>query len=239
MINKTCFIRILFYLNEIFLISFKYACAQNLALNKPTASSSVYASEGIYSGPNLMVDGDRDPEYFAGHCFMSSDGPAGPNWALLDLADYYFVDSAILFARNDKGTYPLCGQYRYPIVASAKHTLKCNANIKLSYRYVIVQQPTNGDGYLTVCEMEVYSAKNLNSKIWKRHSNYQLVGYNFGEIKPSNKLECLLKCLPGECDSFNFQVVEEICQLNNHLNGYEQSDLRNTSGWSFYEVHFA
>ncbi|ESO03134.1 hypothetical protein HELRODRAFT_174026 [Helobdella robusta] len=165
--------------------------AQNLALNKPTINSSVYP---YYFSPssNLLVDGDSNPEFENRHCFSTGDGPGGPNWAVIDLFNQYHADYANLFSRGYcctdrmdyfligltsvdyfpfgsasnivRGDYPLCGQYEYKSVTAAWHKLKCNANLISAYRYVILQQPSTGPGLLTVCEMEIYAALNINCK---------------------------------------------------------------------------
>ncbi|ESO01510.1 hypothetical protein HELRODRAFT_174466 [Helobdella robusta] len=210
-----------------------------------------------------MVDGDSNPNFLMGHCFHGIDDLGGPNWAVVDLAENYYVDYVNLYSRNEesarlnyfligltsvnyfpagsnitRGTYPLCGQYKYKAVLSAKHTLKCNANLA-SYRYVIAQQPASGPGSLTICEMEVFDADKPNSKIWKRYQNTRLNGYVSNVETVSNMLKCLMRCVPGKCDSFNFKPAGSVCELNSHLNGYMQTNLNISLGWSFLEVCYA
>ncbi|ESO00629.1 hypothetical protein HELRODRAFT_175606 [Helobdella robusta] len=237
------------------------AATKNVALNKPAVSSS-FLDNYLHPIAALMVDGDPNPNYMLGHCFHSSDGPGGPNWAVVDLINNYNVEYVNLYSRNMlperldyfivgltsvnysgpgldiiRGTYPLCGQYGYKAVISSKHTLKCYANL-VSYRYVIVQQPANGAGSLTICELEVYPPANPYSKFWNPSLNCRLTGHVSCVIAAS-RLECLIKCLPGECGSFNFKADESICELNQHLQGYSQTDLIVSSGWSFYQAQYA
>ncbi|ESN96499.1 hypothetical protein HELRODRAFT_163568 [Helobdella robusta] len=213
-------------------------CLGNLALGRPATSSSTLGSN-VPCDPDKLVDGDANPTLTAGHCFHSNDPAGGPNWAVVDLVSDYYVDVVNLFSRDCnvarldnfiigltsvnyfpngsevvRGSYPLCGQYKYKAVVSSKLTLKCYANLP-SYRYVIAQQPISGTGWFTICELEVYAAKN-----------------------PNGKMRCLIGCLPGQCDSINFSGT--VCELNTHLRGYNRSYLKvNTSpGWSFYEVQY-
>ncbi|ESO05605.1 hypothetical protein HELRODRAFT_171258 [Helobdella robusta] len=130
------------------------------------------------------------------------------------------------------------GQYKYTVVKSSKHTLKCNANLP-SNRYIIAQQPVNGAGLLTICEMEVFAAKNLNSKIWKRYQSTHLTGYTTRVTTFNNVMSCLLMCVPGEYDSVNFHINGAVCEMNSHMNGYQQTSLNNLLGWIFLEVEYA
>ncbi|ESN95941.1 hypothetical protein HELRODRAFT_178859 [Helobdella robusta] len=208
-----------------------------------------------------MVDGDANPDFLKGHCFHGVDGPAGPNWAYVDLAGEYYVDIVNVFSRNIenerlhyfligltdaspgssvvRGSYHLCGQYKDDITDAGRNSVKCSANL-LSYRYVIIQQPVDGVGFLTVCELEVYGAKNLNSKIWKRYRDYKLTGYTSRLITAvSCVMKCFFMCLPGLCHSINFQPESSTYELNHHLFGYNLINLNVSQSWSFYEVSYA
>ncbi|ESN98445.1 hypothetical protein HELRODRAFT_176919 [Helobdella robusta] len=233
--------------------------SKNVAVNKPTTCSSIYYG----SGPNRMVDGDVNPNFFAGHCFHGYDDSGGPNWAVVDLTDVYFVDYVDLYSRECcperldyfiigltsvnyfgpgsnviRGDYPLCGQYKYKGAVNAKLTLKCNANLLSPYRYVIAQQPTSGPGSLTICELEVYPAINFNFKIWRRYANLRLAGYTFLVTHASHVAECFFNCAPGLCDSVNFKPDGSLCELNSHLKGYDQTSLNVSPDWSFLEVQY-
>ena len=73
--------------------------------------------------------------------------------------DYFIVgvtDVSPQLVAPVRGAYPLCGQYPYTAPASANLTLFCNVSTPPG-RYVIVQQPATGPGYLTICEMEIYA----------------------------------------------------------------------------------
>ncbi|ESO04253.1 hypothetical protein HELRODRAFT_172609 [Helobdella robusta] len=215
-------------------------------------------NQSVEADVGLMVDGDTNPDFFAGHCYNGADPPGGPNWAEVDLAADYYVDVVYMFTRDSFRTYPLCGQYKYKAVASARLTLKCNANLA-PYRYVIAQQPADGYGWFSSCEMEVYAAKDhkcyihfnfflyihfyriiiFAAKIWKRKSNTRLTGNYSLAVTAEYEMMCLLKCLPGKCDSFNFHSTDATCELNKHVNGYNQSYLTPSPDWSFYEVQYA
>jgi|SRR6218665_1905489 len=65
-----------------------------------------------------------------------------------------------------RGYYVLCGQYPGPAANGANLSLQCNPRTA-SGRYVIVQQAINGDGYLTICEIEIYSGQVRNSESCK------------------------------------------------------------------------
>ena len=58
-----------------------------------------------------------------------------------------------------RGNYALCGYYPGPAANGAHLSLNCNPGTA-SGRYVIVQQSVNGDGYLTICEIEIYVEQN-------------------------------------------------------------------------------
>ncbi|ESN98424.1 hypothetical protein HELRODRAFT_176891 [Helobdella robusta] len=250
---------------EIFLSPVAILSAQNLALNKSTASSSVYKKvPGLVPGPNLLVDGNANPTLSMGHCYHGGDPGGGPNWVVVDLQGSFYVDYVYVFARNGnadrldyfivgltsinylapasnilRGSYAMCGQYKYKTVVSARHTLKCNANLVPAYRYVIFQQPATGPGLFTICELEVYAVTNLNAKIWKRYYNNRLIGNSFKVITVNDRMRCMIKCLPGECYSVNFRQNKSTCELNKHVNGYALSSLNISLEWDFYEVQYA
>ena len=55
-----------------------------------------------------------------------------------------------------RGNYSLCGQYPTTAALGAKLTQTCNPNTPPG-QFVIIQQPSDGPGLLTVCELEVYA----------------------------------------------------------------------------------
>lgn len=87
--------------------------------------------------------------------------------------DYFIVGVTNSSAAPVRGCYALCGQYPSKVVNGGRHSLQCNPSIA-SGRYVIVQQPVNGDGYLTLCEVEVYAGKVRNSKSPHKLRRYSL-----------------------------------------------------------------
>ena len=54
-----------------------------------------------------------------------------------------------------RGSYPLCGQYPSVAQPSARHSLSCDTGLS-AYRYLVAQQPYNGIGCFTICEIEAY-----------------------------------------------------------------------------------
>ena len=71
----------------------------------------------------------------------------------------------------DRGTYPLCGQYCSTARGGGVLVVFCKSST--TGRYVIIQQPLDGQGYLNFCELEVYgiawkkerhAIKNFNDK---------------------------------------------------------------------------
>jgi len=79
------------------------------------------------------------------------------------------LDYFIVGVSNDtktppvRGKYLLCGQYPLPAINGEKHYLACQENTP-SAQYVIIQQPSNGTGKLTMCEVEIYPRKVTDSK---------------------------------------------------------------------------
>ena len=57
---------------------------------------------------------------------------------------------------NFSNQYSLCAQYPGRAGDGARLTVTCNPSAPTA-RYVIIQQPEDGMGCLTVCEMEVYA----------------------------------------------------------------------------------
>ena len=57
--------------------------------------------------------------------------------------------------RPIRNTYPLCGQYPNAASLTEKMYLNCSSTT-LPGRFVIIQQPLNGTGLITICELEVY-----------------------------------------------------------------------------------
>ena len=54
-----------------------------------------------------------------------------------------------------RNMYPLCGQYPTAASQYAKMTQFCLTSTPPG-RYVIIQQPVSGVGYMTICELEVF-----------------------------------------------------------------------------------
>ena len=55
-------------------------------------------------------------------------------------------------------TYPLCRQWPYKTNISQNLTITCRPNTPPG-RHLIVQQPINGPGSLTMCEIQIFGKK--------------------------------------------------------------------------------
>ena len=75
---------------------------------------------------------------------------------------YFLVGVTNSAADPVRGTYPLCGRFPSTVAPGATVTLNCDPDISAG-QYVIIQQPSDGQGWLTLCEVEVYGGicKNL------------------------------------------------------------------------------
>ena len=71
---------------------------ENIALNKPAYSSSVYAS--IEAGPSKAVDGNTDLDGNVGSCFHSSTADSEP-WWLVNLGQPAMISWVRLTNRGD------------------------------------------------------------------------------------------------------------------------------------------
>ena len=74
--------------------------------------------------------------------------------------DYFIVgvtNTSSATQAPTRGAYPLCGQYPYTAAGGARMTVNCAASTPPA-RYVIIQQPANGELALNFCELEVYSS---------------------------------------------------------------------------------
>ncbi|XP_046368433.1 uncharacterized protein LOC124143480 [Haliotis rufescens] len=72
----------------------------NIALNRPTGSSSAFPFSGVTYGPSRAVDGNIDPNFLNGSCFSSDVNDIEPFW-YVDLEAFYVIDSITLFNRGD------------------------------------------------------------------------------------------------------------------------------------------
>ncbi|ESN97927.1 hypothetical protein HELRODRAFT_177589 [Helobdella robusta] len=164
-----------------------------------------------------------------------------------------------------RGQYPLCATYPGDVPAASRVILKCNANLP-AFRYIIAQQAAGAsDGYFSVCELEAYEAllatgdqpwkylvddklKNklkklkILEKVWTSKNNQQLLNYIFMEFEADRPSLCLGQCMKVgayNCDSFNFNYLQRICQLNQHRNGFLIGNLVAKLGWSFWNATYA
>lgn len=143
---------------------------ENVALNKPTAASSVYA-EGT-TGPANINDGNRS-NYFASGGAVLEGTVNGNQFVRIDLQETYDIDSVVLYTRVDMDD----GRYRKNFAlefsntvdfaekesiqavgnepVGFKESVTVDLNLKRPYRYVRVVQSA-GDSLLVLAEVEVF-----------------------------------------------------------------------------------
>ena len=83
-----------------------------------------------------------------------------PKIVSVNRLDYFFVgvtNTSSAIQAPIRGSYPLCGQYPTTAVGGPL-PVYCNVSTSPS-RYVIIQQPANGQGGLNICELEVFRKK--------------------------------------------------------------------------------
>lgn len=146
---------------------------ENVALNKPTAASSVYAA--ATTGPANINDGNRR-NYFASGGAVLEGTVSGNQFVRIDLQEAYDIDSVVLCTRVDIDD----GRYRKNIAVEFSNTVDfaekesvqaigkepvnfqeavtVDLNLKRPYRYVRVVQ-TAGDSLLVLAEVEVFGEK--------------------------------------------------------------------------------
>lgn len=66
-----------------------------------------------------------------------------------------FIENSLTPVRHN---YPLCRQWPYKTNISQNLTITCRPNTPPG-RYVIVQQPIDGPGMLTICEIQIFGKK--------------------------------------------------------------------------------
>ncbi|ESO00838.1 hypothetical protein HELRODRAFT_175331 [Helobdella robusta] len=155
----------------------------NIALGAYTYNSSAhYINTTLMMTSFFTVDGKHGLNDNSVMCSLTVPG-FEPHWIGVDLGNlftvFYIVICAgsnygFLAARNDldylivgvsnrsldvhppvRGTYDLCAQY--PGVVALKQVVQLNCSSTTPpARYVILQQPSNSTGYMSVCEFEVY-----------------------------------------------------------------------------------
>ncbi|ESO00846.1 hypothetical protein HELRODRAFT_192444 [Helobdella robusta] len=155
----------------------------NIALGTYTYNSSAFKlNYFLYYDAFYAVDGQNGLSGSSVICFLTVPGFKS-NWIGVDLVNFFKIIYTILYAgadqndlptRNDLdffivgvsnrsldvhppvgGTYDLCVQY--PGVVAPKQVVQLNCSSTTPpARYVILQQPSNSTGYMSVCEFEVY-----------------------------------------------------------------------------------
>ena len=146
------------------------AALENVALNKPTAASSVYAAGT--TGPANINDGNRS-NYFASGGAVLEGTVNGNQFVRIDLQEPCEIDSVVLYTRVDVDD----GRYRKNLAVEFSNTvdfaekesvqavgnepvgfkesIAVDVNLKRPYRYVRVVQSA-GDSLLVLAEVEVF-----------------------------------------------------------------------------------
>ncbi|ESN94924.1 hypothetical protein HELRODRAFT_180031 [Helobdella robusta] len=157
--------------------------ATRLAVGAYAYNSSGYFVNSILTLTAFWaVDGRNGLNDVTAKCSLTTPSMA-PHWIGVDLANVFSIFYTILYAgtdinsmptRNDldyfivgvsnrsldvhppvRGMYDLCAQY--PGVVASKQVVQLNCSSTTPpARYVILQQPANSTGYMSVCEWEIY-----------------------------------------------------------------------------------
>lgn len=234
----------------------------NIALGRPSFQSSIwhdYSSGSCQSG--RAVDGNFDTDLTQGSCSQTNDGPSGENWWMVDLGQPVNVGSVVVTNRGDapvcvnrldyfivgvtnsssppqRGCYALCGQYPRPAVTGAAHNVDCSPSVG-SGRYVVIQQPIDGAGSLTLCEVEVYARSVTDTGLWAKVSSQRLLTNGSYILKKRSTVECIRECKNQfGCESINFSPVNRSCELNFLPRGAVACDLILASGWNWWNRIF-
>ncbi|XP_046368432.1 uncharacterized protein LOC124143479 [Haliotis rufescens] len=154
----------------------------NIALSRPTGSSSVFVNgvPPVAANSNLAVDGNFNPDFFGGSCFSSTDVATDPNpfW-FVDLGSRVFVSGITLTNRADCCADRLSGLtievFEFNPTSSSETPEFCSMIIggvalgqtvarscspMVTGRYVRIRKPS-ATAPLTICEV-VVSGGNFN-----------------------------------------------------------------------------
>ncbi|XP_071096563.1 uncharacterized protein [Haliotis cracherodii] len=157
---------------------------QNIALNRPTGSSSVFVNgvPPITANSNLAVDGNFNSDFFGGSCFSSADVATDPNpfW-FVDLGSRVFVSGLTLTNRGDCCADRLSGLtvevFEFNPTTSSEtpefcstviggvalgQTVSLSCSPMVTGRYVRIRKPS-ATAPLTICEV-VVSGGNIKPK---------------------------------------------------------------------------
>ncbi|XP_071096566.1 uncharacterized protein [Haliotis cracherodii] len=159
----------------------------NIALNRPTGSSSVFVNgvPPITANSNLAVDGNFNSDFFGGSCFSSADVATDPNpfW-FVDLGARRYVSGLTLTNRGDccadrlsglmievfefnpttsSETPEFCSMVIGGVALGQTVSLSCSPMV--TGRYVRIRKPA-ATAPLTICEV-VVSGGNFNNKFNK------------------------------------------------------------------------
>ncbi|ESO00859.1 hypothetical protein HELRODRAFT_175354 [Helobdella robusta] len=211
-------------------------------------SSALLINSSLMLTAFLAVDGKNglsDPSVF---CSLTLPG-FDPHWIGVDLGNVFQIFYAVLYAgsnragvatKNDlnffivgvsnrsldvhppvRGTYDLCAQY--PGVVAPKQVVQLNCSSTTPpARYVILQQPSNSTGYMSVCEFEVYG-----TPFGTQRQNLLL-------HKPANSSSTYSELgIPNQCGPFTADFVVDGFHDTQLLNCHcgHNNDFGNKPNW--------
>ena len=93
------------------------------------------------------------------HHFFITDSPSVFHICIsVNVLDYFIVGVTNMSSAVQapvRGTYPLCGTYPNTATAGVRMIQYCSATTPPG-KHVIIQQPANGPGSMSICELEIY-----------------------------------------------------------------------------------
>ncbi|XP_046557693.1 fucolectin-1-like [Haliotis rubra] len=202
----------------------------NLALNKPTSSSTSAHLKG------RAIDGNRDSTFLNHSCFQSQDGDMQPYW-MVDLQSDFVLEYLTITNRGDccggrmhnlkievftddpvqNPLTPshLCAMYDGPMAGGATENISCSCAAQGRYVRVRGLDRKSEKDLLTLCEVEVYE----RTQTWCFNTKLQrLVGTRYvGNVVPvdvTSAVECSTHCSYNRsCIGFNYNYNTHDCEL--------------------------
>ncbi|XP_046558142.1 fucolectin-like [Haliotis rubra] len=210
-------------------------CGQNLALNKPTWMSAVYAGSSISSAAENSVDGHLGTNWHHGVCSSTADNDRSP-WIVIDLLGQYEVHNVTIYNRGDHVPERLhdfvIEVYRTnPSRCSTAAATVCKAYVgvfgltgnvqcesSVLGRFVRIWKPATSqfNDLLTVCEVEVYGIR-PGACIPTWHQGVRgkhLLSPGAASFPQQSRMTCFLLCVMSEtCVGVNYNGGSKECQL--------------------------
>ncbi|XP_046559868.1 fucolectin-4-like [Haliotis rubra] len=223
---------------------------ENLALQKPTAASS------LRNSPARAVDGNADPDWHPGDsCFSVALGDLHPWWQV-DLEGYYTIGAvkitnrgdcdcyerlrnfAVNLYSNNPVTYPgqapkTCYYHAGPVARGATVTLSCIKPVRGRFLRLDGDAGIPGeDNQFTVCEVQVFQAKWLSCSRFSANINQRFpTDVSSAAAMP----QCANDCTQNNtCIGFNYKSATSTCELVSP----SPASSQNATGWKHFERNF-